>query len=285
MLRSVNGLEGFTIGATDGTIGQVDDFSFDDQSWTIRYLVVDTGGWLAGRKVLISPIAIRQTDWANETLHLALSKSQIENSPGIETDQPVSRQHETDYYRFYGYPYYWEGPYRWGAASWPSGVLAGTPVDAERGPRVGADVTPGTPTQMEHEDPWWTRDVLEAREGQERNDPHLHSTSEVGEYYIHAIDGDIGHVEDFLVDEEAWAIRYLVVDTRNWWPGKKVLVSPEWISRVDWREAKVFVDMTREQIKNSPEYDPSAAVERDYESRLYEHYRRPHYWSHRRKAA
>lgn len=279
MLRSISGLEGFTIGATDGTIGQVEDFYFDDRSWTVRYLVVDTGGWLSGRKVLISPISIRHLDWPNETVHVALTKSQVENSPSPETDQPVSRQREMEYYRYYGYPYYWEGPYRWGGASWPSGVLAGTPVDAARGPGAAGGVTPGTPAQTEHEAPWWGLEV------HEEANPHLHSTSEVTEYYIHASDGDIGHVEDFLVDEDAWAIRYAVADTRNWWPGKKVLVSPEWISRVDWREAKVFVDMTREQFKNSPEYDPSGPVERDYESRLYEHYRRPRYWSDRRKAA
>jgi PRC-barrel domain len=279
MLRSANGLEGFTIGATDGTIGQVDDLYFDDQSWTVRYLVVDTGGWLAGRKVLVSPISIRHTDWANETVHVSLTKSQIETGPGIETDQPVSRQHEMEYYRYYGYPYYWEGPYRWGAESWPSGVLAGTPAEAERGPGVPPGVTPGTPAQAAHETPWWTQET------RAEGDPHLHSTSEVGEYYIHATDGDIGHVEDFLVDDQAWAIRYLIADTANWWPGKRVLISPEWISRVDWREAKVFVDMTRGQIKNSPEYDPSVPVEREYEGRLYEHYRRPHYWSDRRRAA
>jgi PRC-barrel domain len=279
MLRTANGLDGFTIGATDGTIGQVADFYFDDQSWTVRYLVVDTGGWLAGRNVLISPISVRHIDWANQTIHVALTKSQVEASPGVESDQPVSRQHELEYYRYYGYPYYWEGPLRWGPTSWPSGVLAGTPVDAERGPATAAGETRRMPAQAEQEAPWWSR------EPHAEGDPHLHSTSEVTEYYIQATDGDIGHVEDFLIDEDAWAIRYIIVDTRNWWPGKKVLVSPEWISRVDWREAKVFVDMTREEIKNSPEYDPSTPVEREYETQLYEHYRRPRYWSDRSKAA
>ena len=98
-------------------------------------------------------------------------------------------------------------------------------------------------------------------------------------YHIAATDGDIGHVQDFLVDDATWAIHYLVVDTSNWWFGKKVLVSPEWIDRVDWADAKVYVGVTREQIRKSPEYDPSDPVERDYEPRLHDHYGRPSYWS------
>jgi hypothetical protein len=114
MLRSMKDLDGFTIGATDGDIGQVATCYFDDASFTVRHLVVDTGGWLSGRKVLISPRALRDIDWAAKRINAALTKSQVMQSPDIDTDQPVSRQQEIEYDRYYGYPNYWSGPYLWG---------------------------------------------------------------------------------------------------------------------------------------------------------------------------
>jgi hypothetical protein len=184
-----------------------------------------------------------------------LTKSQVEQSPDIDTDQPVSRQQEINYYRYYGYPQYWEGSYLWGLGPYPV-------------------VTPeGAPAEYERRWEW---------EAKERGDPHLRSSANVIGYYIQATDGDIGHVEDFLVEDSSWAIRYMVVDTRNWWPGKKVLVSPEWIKGVDWSDSKVAVGVTQEQIKKSPEYDPSNPIERDYETRLHDYYGRPSYWSDRR---
>lgn len=256
MLRSMkNDLKGFTVGATDGDIGKVEEFYFDDTSFTVRHLVVDTGGWLGGRKVLISPRALRDIDWADKRINAALTKAQVEKSPAIDTDRPVSRQHEIEYYAYYGYPYYWTGPYMWGAYPDPFPLT-------------------GRETSLEKERHWdW------AGEG---GDPHLRSSAAVTGYHIAATDGDIGHVEDFLVDDARWAIRYMIVDTRNWWPGKKVLVSPEWIERVDWSDSKVHVGLTREQLQKSPEYDPSGPVKRDYETRLHDHYGRPSYWGDRR---
>lgn len=260
MLRSMKDLQGFTIGASDGDIGQVTAFYFDDASFTVRHLVVDTGGWLAGRLVLISPIALREIDWEAGRIDAALTQAQVEQSPDINTAQPVSRQHEIEYYRHYGYPNYWTGPYLWGPVPYPGIALA-----------------PGGLPVSDREQRWdW---------GAEHGDPHLRSSDEVIGYYLEARDGDLGHVEDFLVDDESWTIRYMVVDTRNWWPGKKVLVSPEWIERIDWNESKVHVDLTRDGIRNGPEYDPSAPIEREYESRLYDYYGRPRYWSDRRDAA
>ncbi len=253
MLRSMRDLKGFTIGATDGDIGHVDAFYFDDTSFTVRHLVVDTSGWLSGRKVLISPMALGKVDWDRRRINVALSKGQVEQSPPIETDQPVSRQQEIEYYRYYGYPPYWAGPYLWGGYPYPV-------------------PPPGAPTSLEQEErPWnWS--------GRASGDPHLRSSGDVIGYYLAATDGDIGHVEDFLVDDTTWAIRYMVVDTSNWWLGKKVLVSPEWITDVDWNNSKLHVDMTREQIKNAPEYDPSGLPLRDYETRLHDYYGRPGYW-------
>jgi hypothetical protein len=171
----------------------------------------------------------------------------VKDSPDVDLDKPVSRQYEIDYFNYYGWPYYWPGPYAWGAWAYP-GALA-TP--AARPPAVAT---------------------------QERGDPHLRSAKEVIGYHIQATDDEIGHVEDFILDDESWAIRYLVVDTSNWWFGKKVLVAPRWIDRIDWPQAKLFVRLTREQVKNSPEWDASAPINRGYEERLYDYYGRPAYW-------
>ena len=225
---------------------RIDDLYFDD-----RYLVVDTSNWLTGRRVLVSPWSVGAVDLSNKTIAVNLTREQVENSPGVDTRVPVDRQYEIEYSRYYGYPYYWTGPYAWGAEAYP--LL----------PSGGAAVLPPV------------------EEAVPQGDPHLRSASAVAGYYIQATDGDIGHVEDFLVEDRSWTIRYVEVDTRNWWPGKHVLVSPDWITRVDWQESKVFVDLTRDAIKNSPEYDSSRPLAREYESRLYEAYRRLRYWDRR----
>jgi hypothetical protein len=254
MLRNITQLKGFAIRARDGEIGTLEQFYFDDESWAIRYLVVNAGDWLGGRLVLVSPFALRQAEWESQRLDVALTKKQIEDSPPIDTHKPVSRQHEALYLGYYGYPYYWGGPYMWGLASYPAGLT----VDRE------------AVTEAEK---------LRARAGKESPDSHLRSTDEVTGYHIEATDGDIGHVKDFLVDDETWAIRYLEVDTRNWWPGKKVLVSPQWIDNVSWPDSKVYVNLTRETIKNGPEWDESTTITREYENRLYDYYDRSPYWT------
>jgi len=254
MLRNVTLLKGFTIRAMDGEIGSLDQFYFDDESWGIRYLVVNSGDWLGGRLVLVSPIALRQAEWESKRLDVALTKKQIENSPPIDTHKPVSRQHEALYLGYYGYPYYWGGPFMWGPASYPAGLT----VD-----RVA--VTEG--------------EALRSRAGKESPDSHLRSTDEVAGYHIEATNGEIGHVKDFLVDDESWAIRYLEVDTRNWWPGKKVLLSPQWIDNVSWPDSKVYVNLTRETIQNGPEWDASTTITREYENRLYDYYDWSPYWT------
>jgi uncharacterized protein YrrD len=245
MLRSASHLKGTTIAATDGDIGSVQDLYFDDLTWTIRYLMVDTGTWLPGRQVLISPRSVG-TVADDERIPVALTKRQVENSPSVDTDRPVDRQYEEEYSRYYGYPYYWTGPYRWGATAYPGEAM----------------VLPVTP------------DVVAPPVG----DPSLRSVRNVTGYYIEATDGDLGHVEDFIVDTSPWAIRYMIVDTRNWWPGKKVLVSPEWIREVSWPESRVYVDMTKDAIQQAPEYDPEQPLAREYEARLFGHHGRRTYW-------
>ncbi|OYW73924.1 MAG: photosystem reaction center subunit H [Verrucomicrobia bacterium 12-59-8] len=250
MLLQANALRGFKLDSLDGEIGKVSEFYFDDQHWAIRYLVADTGGWLSGRQVLISPYALVGAIKEDGAIVVNLTRLQIQESPSLNSDKPVSRQFEVDYHSYYGWPMYWGGPLMWGA--YPYLV---------RDPNQW-----NTPTEIEHS---W--------------DPHLRSTDAVTGHHIQATDGGIGHVVDFIIDDETWAIRYLVVDTRNWWPGKKVLVSPEWIERVSWTESKVFVKLSREAIKASPEYSEESLITRDYESGLFRHYERDGYWSHEKE--
>ena len=241
-------LKGYALGATDGDIGKLDDFYFDDESWTIRYLVAETGNWLLNRKVLISPFALGKVDSSRERLNVTLTKKQVKESPSIDTDKPVSRQHEASYHDYYRYPYYWGGPYLWGPMTYPQ--LSGA---AQR------------------------RFEEERAEREKANDFHLRSANKVTGYHIEATDGDIGHVEDFIIDGETWEIRYMVVDTQNCWAGKKVVVAPQWIGRVSWNDSKVYVDLSRDTIKNGPEYHPDA-LNRKYEETLYDYYKRPKYW-------
>jgi hypothetical protein len=251
MLRNTTHLKGFALRATDGELGTIDDFYFDDMTWAIRYLTVDTGGCLGGRQVLISPISVVHADWPAKRLDLALSKKQVENSPVSNTQRPISRQHEAEFFRYYGYPYYWDGPYLWGPAFSPVGLVL--PITAST--KLMADRIRRRPS-----------------------DSHLRSNQAVTAYHIEAQDGEIGHVDGFLLDDEAWAIRYLEVATRNWWVGKKILVSPAWIERVSWLDSKIYVGLTREAIKNGPEYDETMPITREYENWLYSHYGRPPYW-------
>jgi hypothetical protein len=246
-------LRDFVIHATDGELGSVHQAYFDDETWAIRYLIVDTGGWLGGRRVLISPFSIIRMDWDAKRLDVALTKEQVENSPDIDTHRPVSRQHEAAYLGYFGFPYYWGGPFLWGTAYYPTGVAVSATPSAE---------------------------ALANRIRMESSDSHLRSTEAVTGYSIEAADGEIGHVNGFVVDDEAWAIRYIEVATRSWLPGKKVLVSPAWIERVSWTSSKVYVGLSREAIKDAPEYVESRPINREYEHQLYFHYGRPPYWLH-----
>ncbi|PWF48473.1 PRC-barrel domain-containing protein [Massilia glaciei] len=253
MLHSAKELKGLDIVATDGEFGTIDDLYFDDDHWTIRYLVVDTGGWLSGRDVLIPINALLGGDWRNEKIRVGLTKKQIEDSPGIDTDAPVSRQQETSVYQHYGYPYYWAGPYAWGEMVFPIALGEATTPDpdmrcGETG--IAQDKPPG--------------------------DPHLRSVKEVAGYKIQATDDSVGHVEDFLIDDRDWSIQLMVVDTKNWLPGKDVLISPRRIDHVSWDEQKVSVNVSRAVIENSPEYEPANAPPFGPKYDLYRRFGTPH---------
>ena len=248
MFTNNKNLKGLTIRATDGELGTVDDCYFDDETWAVRYLTVETGGWLGGRPVLISPYSITQVDWQVKRLDVSLTKKQVENSPNIDTHKPVSRQHEAEYLGYYGYPFYWGGPYIWGEAYNPANVAVSA------------------------------ADLQADRCAGESADSHLRSTDAVTGYHIEGTDGEIGHVDRFIIDEEDWAIRYIEVATKNWWPGKKALLSPAWVEKVSWERSRVRVALTQESIKNCPEYTDGMAISREYENKLYFHYGWPPYW-------
>ncbi len=257
MLRSVEMLDGMAIGATDGTIGKVKDFYFDDEAWVIRYMVVDTSKWLGGKDVLISPYAMGKPEWEGSTIPVTVSMDQVKKSPSIDTALPVSRQYETTYFGYYDYPFYWGGMGLWGESNYPG---------AWRG---GAGNYPYQNYQGNLHSPTGTGS---------KEDRHLRSCKAVKGYHIHAKDGEIGHVQGFLLDDESWSIRYLIVNTSNWWMGHQVLVSPEWIKDIDWAESVVTVDLEREAVKNAPAYNPLVPFPRESEMDIYGHYGRNGYW-------
>lgn len=259
MLRKANDLRTYTLIATDGEIGKINDLYFDDRFWTVRYVVADTGSWVVQKPVLISPYAIRSIDEQEQQVVTELSREQIESSPTADRDasvegdvsmkgdasmegaRPVSRRFERLYSAYYGWPKYWLGPRAWGAAAFPD-VPANLPED---------------------ESAAW--------------ESHLRSINEISAYTVRALDGDIGHVEDFVVDDEAWAIRYLVIDTRNWLPGKQVVLPPAWIDEVRWDQAALHVDLAKETVETSPGFDENRQDARDYEAELCRHYGREGY--------
>jgi hypothetical protein len=248
-LTNAKQLEGRALHARDGTVGNVRDFYFDDHSWKIRYCEVETGEWLRSRKVLISPEVFRAYDWAQKSFPVDLSIDEVRNSPDVDTDKPVSRQHEEELRRYYGWPPYWN------VALADGGIM----------PAMALPL----PVDMDAD--------LEFREP--HGDPRLRSVNDTVGYSIEAVDGPIGHAHDFLIDTENWRVRYVVIDTRNWWPGKKVIVAPAWIEHVSWETSQMVVDLTRDLIKGSPEYDPSAAWDPAYGEKLHDYFRHSRHYA------
>ncbi|BBP04990.1 hypothetical protein TPL01_25810 [Sulfuriferula plumbiphila] len=270
MLRSMNDLEDYAIRATDGTIGHVKDFYFDDEAWVIRYLVVDTGTWLSSRKVLISPIAIGHPNWTEKLLPVSITKEQVKNSPAIDTEKPVSRQHEIEYLGYYGYPLYWGGAMPWGGGIYPNMMMPGYAgfVSTPHAERPEVEESHARTDAARHQD----------------DDPHLRRCKTVMTYHIQATDGDIGHVQGLLVDEETWSIRYMIVNTSNWWLGHQVLIAPQWIQDVSWPDATVSINLTRQAVKDAPPYDSAAQLDREQEMGIYKHYGLVGYWATQAKS-
>lgn len=241
MFRSMTEILGYDVTTVDGESGTVTDFLFDDKQRTVRYVVVRTGGWLLGREVLISPVAIESADHETRTLTTVLTRKIIENAPGVETDRPVCHQQETTLVSYFNWPMYWA-------------------------PVAVPDASPGS-------------SAVEIQEVAETEwDTHLRSVREVVGYHINCISDSMGHVEDLIVDLDTWVVRYLVIDTANWLPGKKVIVGCDWLTDVRWADRSVYVDLTRKQIETAPPYSARMPINRDYEETLYDYYGRPTYW-------
>ena len=228
-----------------------------------RYFVVETGSWLSSRKVLISPISIHHPDWAKKLLPISITKQQVKDSPKINTQKPVSRQHEIQHLRYYGYPYYWGGVGLWCSGMNPYAMSPGHVV---------------APTN--HIEPKTFSSEIVARErGLHRGEnSNLRSCEAVVGYSIHAIDGEVGHAAGPLVDKETWAIRYIVIDTSDWWISHQVLIAPQWITDVNWADQSITVHLTRESVKTAPDFDSTRELNRERETGLYHHDKRHGYW-------
>jgi hypothetical protein len=248
MLWSASSIKGHAIAARDGTIGSIVDFLFDDASWHVRWAVVETGGWLSGRKVLLPTSVLGVPDQEKRMFPVELTRQQVKDSPDIDDERPVSRQMETHVYNYYGWNPYWGNGLYMGAYGYGAGL--------------GSSPFLGRPPERQ--------EAVDAQ--RERDDPHLRSVDAVTGYHIHATDGEIGHVEDFLVEDANWGIHYLVVDTKNWWPGKKVLIAPGLVHAIDWNGRLVDLDVGRDKVKESPPYDTSTTIDPVYENHFNNYY-------------
>jgi hypothetical protein len=253
MLRRVNRLRELALRATDDSIGCVDAFCFDDQSWAMRYMLVKTGSWLDGETVLISPRAIRAMDWARQRVDLNVTGRQIRDAPRTVADQPISRRMELAHATYYNDEPYWYGPGLWGHTDFPyygDGIMGFAPASIAAAEREQKMPSVGS---------------------------YLHNTREVLNYHIRAIDGGLGYVSDFVMDDETWAVRYFVVDTRGRRPSKPALIAPAWIAAVSWDDRTIDVDLSSAMIRAAPAYDPTW-LNRTFEQGLYRHYQRSAYW-------
>jgi hypothetical protein len=224
MLQNLKDIYGNKLAALDGDIGRVKDFYFDDKTWVVRYAVADTGSWLTGRSVLLSPHAFGKLDQYEKILHIKLSRQQIADSPSIESHKPVSRQFEAEYYRYYGWPAYWDGGGMWGFGGYPI---------------VPAPTLDELSSSLHH---------------QHRDDKHLRSTHAVTGYQIQTADGVLGHVTGFLADQRSWAIREIAVETGHWYAGKEIVIPTAKVERISYEDSTVFVSLTKSDLQHTADH-------------------------------
>lgn len=251
MLKPFEKLRGCTLAARDGEIGEVREFYFDDQQWSVRYFVISTGSWMNGRSVLVAPSALREVDAEARTIATDMTKEQVRNSPPLASDKPVSRQYEAELHRHYAWSPYWVMPAAAGLGAFAPALTAQQ--------QSFAKPTPPEPSEAQ-------------------GDPHQRSSGEiVNRYTLHAQDGEIGTVDDFVLDEQ-WRVRYLVVRTGIWPFGQSSLLAPDSIETISSDSWEIFINLPRSAIKDAPPYDSSSTISRAYEQRLHDHYARSDYW-------
>jgi hypothetical protein len=253
MLLEVSELNRLQVDADDGAIGPIRDVYFDDVRWVIRHMVIAAGGWLDGRRVLISPMSVSGVDWAGKAMHVKLTRKQVMDSPDIDTGKPISRQQEIDYYNHYGYANYWEGTRLSSLAMYPIPWVGASPDAVFVRGMLPDDVIARERNEL-----------LDIE--READSTHLRSAGEVLAYQVMARDGPLGSVENLLFDDQSWAIRCLVVDTRNWLPGKHVLIPSSWVDHVSWSEREMVLSVSREAGEAGLEYDRPSHLARTEEA-------------------
>jgi hypothetical protein len=245
MLYETKHLNDYTLYSLDGKIGKVKELFFDDLHWTVRYLVADTGKWLKGKRVLIAPSFLTDVDQQAKRISVNLTKKQIEESPHLDSDKPVSRQYEDEYHIYYGIQTYY---------------LAPSQLDK---PPLLVYSNKAAQDRNQEENSW---------------EPELQSTRDVIGNIVEALDGPVGCIEDFIVDTDQWKIRYFIVDTQDWWPGKRILVAPQWAHDIKWGTKKIFIKLNREPFKQLQEYSTESMLTREYEIKLHQSCNREGYW-------
>lgn len=250
MFWNTTSLRGLALEATDGAIGTVADLLFDDHSWTARWLVVETGSWFSSRKILLPLSALGKPDEQTRTFAVHLMRQQVKESPDVDTDLPVSRHREAHVYHHYGWNSYWTS----GFAPLSNAITMPVSMPLARddvGPRYQESETDAVPDD---------------------GDPHLRSVRAVIGYHIAASDGEVGHVEDFLIDDETWRLHYMTVDTKNWLPGERVLLPVRSISEIDWFTEVITVGIDRAKVKGSPPYEPQMTSDGPFYERSDEYF-------------
>jgi uncharacterized protein YrrD len=249
MLIKATDTTGYDVQARDGTLGTVSDMLFDDASWTVRWLVVNTGSWWADQRVLIPASALGRPDTAARTFPVDLTMAQVKGSPDVDTHRPVSRQFESSAYDYYGFNPYWGAElYMSGFAYWGGGVPMAPSLEVER------------------------REDEIAQMQSQGEDQNLRSVAEISHYHIHATDGEIGHLSDVLIEDSDWSLRYLIVNTSNWWQGKEVLISPRSTERILWTEQMIYLGVNRDRVRTSPDYDATRPIDPNFDSEMARHY-------------
>lgn len=239
MLQKIESIIGLSIGATDGEIGKVKDIYFDDETWDVRYLVVETGTWLFGRKVLISPVAIQPSDWSSETLPVNLTQEQIKNSPDIDTERPVSKEQESDLYNYYSWPAYGGAGMGYMTTGMVGGVIA-----------PGANIDDKTPEETHQED------------------NHLRSIKNIADFQVYTQDGLAGDIDDFFIDNESWNINHLIIKTGDWYSNKKIVLSTKKAGQINWKSADLHISIGTEALVNNPVMEDGQTLNANYERSL-----------------
>jgi sporulation protein YlmC with PRC-barrel domain len=226
MLNSYNDLKTYSIRATDQRTGNVDDIYFDDEEWRVLYLVVQTGFLLTARQSLIGTNRVGRPDTDRGEVPVDLTAEELKSADSPQSDPPVSQQMPP-------------AVAAQSMSAWPSFIVG-----------TGLDYSPGLAQDQ------LSLAAAEAEEAEEHaGDSHLRSMAEVIGYTVHATDGEIGAVDDFLIDPRTWRLQHLVIDTGSWLPGKRVVITTDWIADVDWAERHIRVNAGTQKIEDAPPFD------------------------------